>query len=115
MLLDTTAGGGTVPTVTDNAFAQGLLASKEVGISFAPTTSTSDPNGQLTFGGVDTSKFIGPLTTVFVDFALFVAGALTASQPYYFDLPFKRIRRYRPKYNIRFRKYTRPCFDCRYC
>ena len=78
-LLDTTAGGGTVPTVTDNAFAQGLLASKEVGISFAPTTSTSDPNGQLTFGGVDTSKFTGPLTTVFVVFALSVAGTLTTS------------------------------------
>ncbi|KIP05511.1 hypothetical protein PHLGIDRAFT_119740 [Phlebiopsis gigantea 11061_1 CR5-6] len=61
---DTTSAGGTVPTVTDNAFTQGLLASKEVGISFAPTTNESDPNGQLTFGGIDTSKFTGSLTTV---------------------------------------------------
>lgn len=65
-ILDTTSAGGTVPTVTDNAFTQGLLASKEVGISFAPTTNESDPNGQLTFGGIDTSKFTGSLTTVFV-------------------------------------------------
>lgn len=64
--VDTTTGLDTVPTVTDNAFTQGLLASKEVGISFAPATSESDPNGQLTFGGIDPTKFTGDITFVYV-------------------------------------------------
>ena len=63
---DTTSAGGLVPTVTDNAFSLGLIRNKQVGISFAPATSTSDANGQLTFGGIDQSKFIGPLHTVSV-------------------------------------------------
>jgi len=65
---DTTSNGGTVPTVLDNAFSLGLLDSKEIGISFEPTTSLSVTNGELTFGGTDSSKFTGdihfvPLTT----------------------------------------------------
>ncbi|EMD36747.1 hypothetical protein CERSUDRAFT_123806 [Gelatoporia subvermispora B] len=55
----------TVPTVTDNAFSQGLISAHEVGISFEPT-STTDPftNGELTFGGIDSRKFTGPITFV---------------------------------------------------
>ncbi|KAM5546222.1 hypothetical protein V8D89_000348 [Ganoderma adspersum] len=53
-----------VPTVTDNAFAQGLIDAHEVGISFAPTTSLETTNGELTFGGIDSSKFTGPLNFV---------------------------------------------------
>ena len=53
-----------IPTVTDNAFSQGSIGTKEVGISFAPTTSLSDPNGELTLGGIDTDKFTGPLQFV---------------------------------------------------
>ena len=62
----TTSGGGTVPTVTDNAFNAGVIGSKVLGISFAPTTELSVTNGQLTFGGIDDSLFTGPLTTVYV-------------------------------------------------
>ena len=55
-----------VPTVTDNAFAQGLIDAHEVGISFAPTTSLETTNGELTFGGIDSSKFTGTLNFVYV-------------------------------------------------
>ncbi|KAI0752477.1 acid protease [Daedaleopsis nitida] len=53
-----------IPTVTDNAFSQGLIEAHEIGISFEPTTSLSSANGELTFGGVDPSKFTGPLNFV---------------------------------------------------
>ncbi|EKM61875.1 uncharacterized protein PHACADRAFT_248776 [Phanerochaete carnosa HHB-10118-sp] len=61
---DTTTGLGTVPTVTDNAFSQGLITSKEVGISFTPSNQTTATNGELTFGGIDSSKFVGEITFV---------------------------------------------------
>ncbi|KAL6304635.1 acid protease [Sparassis latifolia] len=51
-----------IPTVTDNAYSQGLITADEVGISFEPTTSVSDTNGEITFGGVDSSKYTGTLT-----------------------------------------------------
>ncbi|KAI0703856.1 family A1 protease [Cerioporus squamosus] len=54
----------TVPTVTDNAFSQGLIDAHEIAISFEPTTSVGNQNGELTFGGVDPSKFTGPLNFV---------------------------------------------------
>ncbi|KAH9934562.1 family A1 protease [Epithele typhae] len=53
-----------IPTVTDNAFSQGLISAHAVGISFQPTTTTGNTNGELTFGGVDTSKFTGALNYV---------------------------------------------------
>ena len=53
-----------IPTVTDNAFSQGLIPNKQLGVSFEPTTSLSITNGELIFGGIDTSKFTGELTTV---------------------------------------------------
>jgi hypothetical protein len=59
-----------VPTVTDSAFSLGLLDTKEVGISFEPTTVDSITNGELTFGGLDPSKFTGSITWVYVPFML---------------------------------------------
>ncbi|KAI0703854.1 acid protease [Cerioporus squamosus] len=53
-----------IPTVTDNAFAQGLIDAHQIGISFEPTDSIEITNGELSFGGVDESKFTGPLTFV---------------------------------------------------
>ncbi|RDX48863.1 family A1 protease [Lentinus brumalis] len=50
-----------IPTVTDNAYSQGLIHNKKIGISFEPTTSDLDTNGELTFGGVNENKFTGPL------------------------------------------------------
>ena len=54
--------------MTDNAWAQGLLSEYEIGISFQPPTNSSDANGQLTFGGVDQSKFNEPITYVYVTY-----------------------------------------------
>jgi cathepsin E len=59
-----------IPTVTDNAFSRGIITADEIGISFAPTTSVEILNGELTWGGTDSSKFTGsisfaPLTSTF--------------------------------------------------
>ncbi|KAI0078071.1 aspartic proteinase precursor [Panus rudis PR-1116 ss-1] len=54
-----------IPTVTDNAYYQGLIPEHKVGISFVPTTSMDGVNnGEITFGGIDESKMTGKLTTV---------------------------------------------------
>ncbi|KAI0718144.1 family A1 protease [Cerioporus squamosus] len=55
---------GCEPTVTDNAFTQGLINAQLVGISFAPTTNLSDTNGELTFGSIDQTKYTGSLDYV---------------------------------------------------
>jgi hypothetical protein len=59
---DTVSGVTTVPTVTDNLFSQGLISTHEVAVSFEPTTSDSVTNGELTWGGTDSSKFTGAIT-----------------------------------------------------
>ena len=53
-----------VPTVTDNLFAQGAISNDSLGIFYQPTTSEGAVNGELTFGGVDTSKYTGTLAYV---------------------------------------------------
>ena len=53
-----------VPTVTDTAWDLGLLNNHAVGISFEPSQQVDNTNGELTFGGVDESKFIQPLSYV---------------------------------------------------
>ncbi|KAJ3753637.1 family A1 protease [Lentinula raphanica] len=58
----TVSGVSTVPTVTDNLFSQGTISEKVVAISFEPTTSDEVTNGELTFGGTDSSKFTGDIT-----------------------------------------------------
>ncbi|KAI5118252.1 hypothetical protein M0805_007501 [Coniferiporia weirii] len=59
----TVSGTQQVPTVTDNLFKQGTISSNSVGISYVPTTeSTNVANGKLTFGGTDTDEFTGELT-----------------------------------------------------
>ncbi|KAI0081062.1 acid protease [Panus rudis PR-1116 ss-1] len=52
----------TIPTVTDNLFSQGVITQNLVAVSFQPTTSLSSTNGELTFGGTDSSKFTGSIT-----------------------------------------------------
>lgn len=59
---ETTASGVSIPTVMDNAWSQGLLKNFEIGFAFAPPDSPSDTNGEMTLGGVDSSKFIGDIT-----------------------------------------------------
>lgn len=53
----TVSGAQTVPTVTDNLFAQGAISADSIGISYEPTTSEDTVNGELTFGGVDETKY----------------------------------------------------------
>ncbi|KAG2032340.1 aspartic peptidase domain-containing protein, partial [Suillus americanus] len=60
----------TIPTVTDNLYSQGIISEIVVGISFEPTTTETDTNGELTFGGTDATKYTGaiaytPLTTTY--------------------------------------------------
>ncbi|KNZ72979.1 Polyporopepsin [Termitomyces sp. J132] len=61
--------GQPIPTVTDTAFQQGQIGLNEIGVYFEPIVSSSQGAGQLSFGGVDTSKLIGsmqftPVTSV---------------------------------------------------
>ncbi|KAH9178667.1 aspartic peptidase A1 [Lactarius sanguifluus] len=53
-----------IPTVTDNLFSQGTITSNLIAVSFEPTTTTSVKNGELTFGGTDSTKFTGTLTFI---------------------------------------------------
>ncbi|KAI0323487.1 acid protease [Cubamyces sp. BRFM 1775] len=53
-----------IPTVTDNTFSQGLVPEHLIGISFEPTTSLDNANGELAFGGIDSSKFTASLNFV---------------------------------------------------
>ena len=48
--------------VTDNLFSQGTITSNEVSVSFEPTQQLDNVNGELTFGGTDSSKFTGAIT-----------------------------------------------------
>ena len=50
-----------VRTVTDNLFIQGKIQENLVAVSFEPTNSFPTVNGELTFGGIDSTKFIGEL------------------------------------------------------
>jgi len=51
-----------IRTITDNLFLQGRIPEDLVAIAFAPSTSDSSANGELTFGGTDSSKFTGSIT-----------------------------------------------------
>ena len=48
-------------TVTDSLFHQGLIQKNQVAVSLLPTKSFPIVNGELTFGGFDSTKFIGEL------------------------------------------------------
>ncbi|KAH9847037.1 acid protease [Lenzites betulinus] len=51
----------TIPTVTDNLFSQGVITEDLVAVSFEPTNEDEIVNGELTFGGTDSSKFVGAI------------------------------------------------------
>ena len=53
-----------VPTLIDTAYQEGHITQKIIGISFEPVTSEGEINGQLTFGFVDDSKYVGSLNTM---------------------------------------------------
>ncbi|THG92704.1 hypothetical protein EW145_g8617 [Phellinidium pouzarii] len=51
-----------VPTVMDNLFAQGLIMSNSLGISYELVKEAGEMNGELTFGGTDSSRLMGEIT-----------------------------------------------------
>ncbi|KAJ3555658.1 hypothetical protein NM688_g2451 [Phlebia brevispora] len=60
----TTTSGEEIPTVEDNAFQQGLIPARVIAVSFEPTDTAPVTNGEITFGSIDTAKFIPPITYV---------------------------------------------------
>ncbi|KZV75452.1 acid protease [Peniophora sp. CONT] len=59
----TVDGVDEVPTFTDNLFQEGTIPMNSVAVSFVPATSDSaSANGELTFGGTDSTKFTGDIT-----------------------------------------------------
>ncbi|ORX73510.1 aspartic proteinase from Irpex Lacteus [Basidiobolus meristosporus CBS 931.73] len=53
--------GSTVPTVVDNLFSQGTIPSNVFSLSFEPSTSLTSTNGEITFGGTDSTKYTGSI------------------------------------------------------
>ncbi|KAL0951625.1 hypothetical protein HGRIS_008306 [Hohenbuehelia grisea] len=53
-----------IPTVVDSLTSQGIIPSSILGVSFAPSTSPNQVNGQLTFGGTDSSKYTGSINYI---------------------------------------------------
>ncbi|KAF8895841.1 aspartic protease [Gymnopilus junonius] len=58
------ASSSTIPTVTDNLFSQGTISADSIGISFEPSQTGNDLNGEITWGGVDSSKYTGSITYI---------------------------------------------------
>ncbi|KAJ7735627.1 aspartic peptidase domain-containing protein [Mycena maculata] len=60
----TVSGVSEVPTFLQNLVSQGVISENILGVSFAPLTGSDDEdtNGELTFGGVDDTKFTGDIT-----------------------------------------------------
>ncbi|KAJ6611900.1 aspartic peptidase domain-containing protein [Mycena sp. CBHHK59/15] len=57
-----------VPTIADTLFCQGNITTELFAIFFEPTTTRNSLNGEITWGGADSSKFTGniiftPITT----------------------------------------------------
>ncbi|KAK2462248.1 hypothetical protein APHAL10511_005744 [Amanita phalloides] len=50
-----------IPTVTENAFSQKKISANMLGVSFEPATKRSVQNGELTWGGIDSTKYTGTL------------------------------------------------------
>ena len=47
-----------VPTVTDNLFSQGTIPTSSLAIFYAPSSTEGVANGEITFVGVDESKYV---------------------------------------------------------
>ncbi|KAJ3555657.1 hypothetical protein NM688_g2452 [Phlebia brevispora] len=51
-----------IPTVVDTAFAEGLIPEHLIAISFEPTQTAPITNGEITFGGIDPTKYYPEIT-----------------------------------------------------
>ncbi|KAG6918247.1 hypothetical protein DXG01_015621 [Tephrocybe rancida] len=54
-------GSSLIATVTDNAFSKGLIAANQIGISFEAAAIKDIINGEISWGGVDTTKYTGSI------------------------------------------------------
>ena len=54
----------TVPTVTENAFAQRLTPADSIGIYFSPAAADDANDGMLTFGDVNNQFYTGSINYV---------------------------------------------------
>ncbi|OAA50794.1 Peptidase aspartic [Beauveria brongniartii RCEF 3172] len=63
---NTVSNAATVPTFLDNLYKQGSIPSEVLGVYFKPEagSDTNDNNGELTLGGVDSTKYTGTLNYV---------------------------------------------------
>ena len=61
----TVSGTTTVPTVTDNLFAQKTIPEESIAISFNPITESGQVNGEMTFGSTDASKSVNVLSNTY--------------------------------------------------
>ncbi|KAF9996750.1 hypothetical protein BGZ80_009387 [Entomortierella chlamydospora] len=61
-----TSNGENIPTPTDNLYTSGQISSDVIGVFFKSITDggTQETNGEITFGGVDATKFTGSITYV---------------------------------------------------
>ncbi|KAH9051557.1 aspartic peptidase A1 [Lactarius deliciosus] len=55
---------GTLSIIPEDLFSQGTIPADLVSVSFEPTTNVSAPNGELTLGGTDSTKFTGSITFI---------------------------------------------------
>jgi Eukaryotic aspartyl protease len=61
---NTVSNANTVPTFLDNLYSQGSISTEVLGVSFRPEagSDTGDTNGELTLGGIDSTKYSGSIT-----------------------------------------------------
>ena len=50
-----------IPTVVQNLHKQGKISEEVFGVFFAPTTTDSSINGEITFGCTDSVKYMGTI------------------------------------------------------
>lgn len=75
------SGASTVPTFLDNLRSQGAISTEVLGVYFKPESGSDsdDANGELTFGGTDSTKYSGSITYAAKSTSSSVRRILTAT------------------------------------
>ncbi|KAF9369621.1 hypothetical protein CPB97_003443 [Podila verticillata] len=66
LTINVTSKGENVPTPVDNLYSTHQISSNVIGVWFQPITDggTEETNGEVTFGGLDSTKYSGSITYV---------------------------------------------------